>query len=142
MEMYGIDLLYEMSFGCKELLITGNSIERLPDTREDILLKFHEILRTYKAFRCVGYKPTKTIHIGVEMYQETDESSIPIKEIYYEKLTGMSNREIDWEKIDENFNLVADYVLEKKRILNYLKGSRTQEDIEKEILKIEEIRLS
>ncbi len=137
MELFGRDLLIKMEYGHKELLITNNCIDNLPETREELLLKFQEILKTFKAFRCVAYKPTKTVHIIVEMYQETNENE---GEVCFEKNQYMADREINWERINENFNLVADYVLEKKRILNYLRENRTQEEIIKEIIKIEKIR--
>lgn len=118
MELFGRDLLIKMEYGHKELLITNNCIDNLPETREELLLKFQEILKTFKAFRCVAYKPTKTVHIIVEMYQETNENE---GEVCFEKNQYMADREINWERINENFNLVADYVLEKKKNIKLFK---------------------
>lgn len=113
-----------------ENLVKNNSIDNFPESKEEILLCLRECFNKYGMIKCEAYKKYKSAHISISMGK--DEDKIMQK--------SYTNFEITPKILEDNFNQISSYILEKKKTINYLKEGRDLKEINKDILKINSMR--
>lgn len=113
-----------------EYLVIDNCIDNFPETSEEILLQLRECFDKYGLIKCAAYEKNKRAKLSILIAKSGN------------KITQKTHMdfEINSEKLEENFNQIATYILDKKKTINYLREYRSLKEINEDILKINNIR--
>lgn len=119
-----------------EYLIRDNCVDNFPETKEEILLKLRECLNKYGIIECDVYKSLKTPNSKIKIIQENNGE----EKNYKEEMNFSDLEKITVERLEENLNIITEYILAKKKTINYLRDGMNQNEILKEIKKIRSVR--